>query len=124
MGTGSKDCLVSLVERKTGLLLIGTLGDRTTASLNRRVSQIIKRDEGAFQTITSDNGTEFHDYQRLEARTQALFYFARPYHSWERGSNENANGLLPAVPAKGHEQGRCQSVAMQRHRAQAQPTAT
>jgi transposase, IS30 family len=38
--------------------------------------------------------TEFHDYKRIEGRTQAAFYFARPYYSWERGSNENANGLI------------------------------
>jgi IS30 family transposase len=101
MGTGSKDCIVSMVERKTGLLFIGKLEDRTTASLNRRVIGMIKRHEGAFQTVTSDNGTEFHDYGHIEARTQALFYFARPYHSWERGSNENANGLIRQYLPKG-----------------------
>jgi IS30 family transposase len=101
MGAGSKDCIVSLVERKTGLLLSGKLKDRTTTSLNRRVVAIIKRHTGAFETITSDNGTEFHNYQCIEARTQALFYFARPYHSWERGSNENANGLIHQYLPKG-----------------------
>ena len=94
MGAGSKDCIVSLVERKTGLLLIGKLQDRTTASLNGRVIGIIESHGGRFETITSDNGTEFHNYQCIEARTKALFYFARPYHSWERGTNENANGLI------------------------------
>lgn len=94
IGTGSKDCIVSLVERKTGLLLIGKLADRTCDSLNRRVIRLINRHDGAFVSITSDNGTEFHNYQRIEARTKALFYFAQPYHSWERGSNENANGLI------------------------------
>ncbi len=101
IGTGSKDCIVSLVERKTGLLLIGKLKDRTTASLNRRVIRMIKRHAGAFATITSDNGTEFHHYQRIESCTKALFYFARPYHSWERGSNENANGLIRQYLPKG-----------------------
>jgi len=101
MGTGSKDCIVSLVERKTGLLLIGKLEDRTTDSLNRRVIGLINRHEGAFETITSDNGTEFHNYKYIEGRTQAVFYFARPYHSWERGSNENANGLIRQYLPKG-----------------------
>jgi len=101
MGGGSKDCIVSLVERKSGLLLIGKLADRTTASLNRRVIRLIQRDEGAFETVTADNGTEFHDYKGIEARTRALFYFARPYHSWERGSNENANGLIRQYLPKG-----------------------
>jgi IS30 family transposase len=80
MGSGSKDCIVSLVERKTGLVLIGKLEDRTTASLNRRVIRLIRRDKGVFETVTADNRTEFHDYQGIEARTQVLFYFARPYH--------------------------------------------
>lgn len=94
MGAGSQDCIVSLVERKTGLVLIGKLGDRTTDSLNRRVIRLITRSRAPFKTITADNGTEFHNYKGIEARTKAIFYFARPYHSWERGSNENANGLI------------------------------
>jgi IS30 family transposase len=116
MGPGSKDCIVSLVERKTGLLLIGKLEDRTTASLNRRVIGIIGRHRGAFETITSDNGTEFHHYELIEARTKATFYFARPYHSWERGSNENANGLIRQYLPKGTSmaglsQQQCNSIA-------------
>jgi IS30 family transposase len=101
MGTGGRDCIVTLVERKTGLLLIGKLADRTTNSLNRRVIGLINRHEGAFQTITSDNGTEFHNYKCIEGRTTTLFYFARPYHSWKRGSNENANGLIRQYLPKG-----------------------
>ena len=121
MGTGSKDCIVSLVERKTGLLLIGKLEDRTTASLNRRVIGMIKRHRGAFETITSDNGTEFHNYEGIEARTQALFYFARPYHSWERGSNENANGLIRQYQPKGTSmaglsQQQCNAIARKLNR--------
>jgi transposase, IS30 family len=117
MGTGSKDCIVSLVERRrSGYLLIGKLQDRTTASLNRRVLQIIERHEGVFQTITADNGTEFHNYQCIEARTKARFYFARPYHSWERGTNENANGLIRQYLPKGVSmaalsQHQCNSIA-------------
>jgi transposase, IS30 family len=118
MGAGSKDCIVTLVERKSGLLLIGKLEDRTTASLNRRVIRLISRHQGAFETITSDNGTEFHHYERIEARTKATFYFARPYHSWERGSNENANGLIRQYLPKGTSmaglsQQHCNSIARQ-----------
>jgi transposase, IS30 family len=101
IGTGSKHCIVSLVERKSGLLLIGKLEDRTTASLNRRVIHLINQHNGAFETITSDNGTEFHDDKRIEERTKAIFYFATPHHSWERGSNENANGLIRQYLPKG-----------------------
>ena len=44
--------------------------------------------------MTADNGTEFHSYAEIEAATGAVFYFATPHHSWERGTNENTNGLL------------------------------
>ena len=123
MGTGSRDCIVSLVERKTGLLLIGKLEDRTTASLNRRVIHLIRRHQGPFKTITSDNGTEFHDYKAIEERTKVTFYFATPYHSWERGSNENANGLIRQYLPKGKSmeglsQQQCNAIA---HRLNTRP---
>jgi IS30 family transposase len=116
MGTGSRDCIVSMVERKTGLVLIGKLSNRTTASLNRRVIHIINGDPGAFKTITADNGTEFHDYQGIEERTGATFCFAAPHHSWERGSNENANGLIrqylpKGVSMTGVSQHQCNAIA-------------
>ena len=101
MGAGSKDCVVTLVERKTGLVLIGKLKDRTAGSLSRRVIRLVRRHGGAFETMTADNGTEFHNYVRVERRTGVVFYFARPYHSWERGSNENANGLVRQYLPKG-----------------------
>jgi IS30 family transposase len=101
VGAVSKDCVVTLVERKTGLVLVGKLSDRTAEGLSRRVTRLIGRHAGRFETVTSDNGTEFHDYKRIEERTGATFYFARPYHSWERGSNENANGLLRQYLPKG-----------------------
>lgn len=94
VGGGAKDCVVTLVERKTGYAVIGKLADRSAGGMARRVTKLIRRHEGGFRTITSDNGTEFHDYAKIEDATSALFYFATPYHSWERGSNENFNGLL------------------------------
>ena len=45
-------------------------------------------------TITVDNGTENHAYKQLEATCDTRFYFATPHHSWERGTNENTNGLI------------------------------
>jgi IS30 family transposase len=116
LGAGSKDCIATLVERKTGLVIVGKLSDRTTASFNRRVIRLIRRHEGAFLTITADNGTELHGYERIEERTGVAFYFARPYHSWERGSNENANGLVRQYLPKGASmagltQQRCNAIA-------------
>jgi IS30 family transposase len=47
-----------------------------------------------FRTLTADNGTEFHSHLEIERKTGVRFYFATPYHSWERGTNENTNGLI------------------------------
>jgi transposase, IS30 family len=121
MGRGSKDCIVTLLERKSGFVLIGKLSDRTTASLNKRTLQLIKRDPNAFKTITADNGTEFHQYQRIEKTCSVKFYFANPYHSWERGSNENCNGLIRQYLPKGESmeklsQKQCDAIALQLNR--------
>jgi transposase, IS30 family len=101
MGTGSKDCILSLVERKTGLVLIGKLPSRTTAAVNACAINLIGTNAARFKTITADNGTEFHNYAEIESRTLATFYFATPYHSWERGTNENTNGLIRQYLRKG-----------------------
>ena len=93
MGTG-RPCVLSMVERKTGFLLLGQLHARTTAEVNRRTIQLIRTQPRPVRTITADNGTEFHQYTTVERATDARFYFAAPYHSWERGTNENTNGLL------------------------------
>lgn len=93
-GRGSSHCIVTLLERKTGYVMIGKLTDKSTASLNKKTISLIGRELLGFKTITSDNGTEFHQYQVIEERCGTKFYFANPYHSWERGSNENVNGLI------------------------------
>ena len=87
-------CVLSLVERKTGYLVIGKLRARTTAEVNHRATHLIQAQRRRVRTITVDNGTEFHDYAAIEQATAARFYFATPHHAWERGTNENTNGLI------------------------------
>lgn len=95
-------CVLSLVERKTGYLMLGQLGRRTSALVNRRARRLIRRQPHPVQTITVDNGTEFHEYAALERTTATRFYFATPHHAWERGTNENTNGLIRQYLPKGH----------------------
>jgi IS30 family transposase len=90
----SGDCVVTLVERKTGFVLIGKLPCRTKEHAIRVIVALIRRHPGRFKTITSDNGTEFHCYRAIEAATGVRFYFATPHHAWERGTSENTNGLI------------------------------
>ena len=92
--SGERDCLLTLVERSTGLALVMKLPHRTARAVNRAALHAIQTSGLPFTTITWDNGTEFHGYREVEAKTGATIYFARPHHPWERGTNENTNGLL------------------------------
>ena len=87
-------CVLSMVERKSGYVLLGQLAQRTSAFVNARARQLIRTQPRPVRTITVDNGTEFHDYAKLERATGARFYFATPHYAWERGTNENTNGLV------------------------------
>lgn len=87
-------CVFSMVERKSGYVLLGQLDQRTSAFVNARARRLIRRQSRPVRTITVDNGTEFHEYAALERATGTRFYFATPHHAWERGTNENTNGLL------------------------------
>jgi IS30 family transposase len=93
LGPG-RPCVLSLVERKTGYVVLGKLRARTTEEVNQRATALIEAQPRPVWTITADNGTEFHGYAAIEQVTPARFYFATPHHAWERGTNENTNGLL------------------------------
>lgn len=99
---GSKSCLVTLVERATNYVVIGYVEDRCMLTVNDRLEKLLKREADLpVRSITADNGIEFHAYKSIEKKAGVRFYFATPYHSWERGSNENANGLIRQyVPKK------------------------
>jgi len=94
IGHANKHCIVSLVDRKSGFVQIGKLNARTAEQTTQRTIDLINRQPTAFRTITADNGTEFHSYTQIERATGVRFYFATPHHSWERGTNENTNGLI------------------------------
>lgn len=94
MGGNRFECVLTLVERKTGLARLGKIRHRTAWETNCVLGRIISAEPELFKTITFDNGTEFHSYKHLESRFPITCYFAAPHHPWERGSNENFNGLL------------------------------
>lgn len=86
--------IVTLVERATGYLVMGKIERHAPADCTAKVIELIERHAGRVKTITADNGSEFHGYKDIEAATDVMFYFATPHHSWERGTNENTNGLI------------------------------
>lgn len=90
----SKGCLATFVERKTRFYLAFKIPDRTAKSMFSAIGQLLTLlPKEAFKTFTSDRGKEFACYPWVED-LGISFYFADAYASWQRGSNENANGLL------------------------------
>ncbi len=94
-------CVLTVVERRTGLLRLGALRRATKELTTRRTISLLSQEAHPVRTITADNGGEFHDYAKIEAGLKIDFYFATPHHAWERGSNENTNGLLRQYLPKG-----------------------
>jgi len=101
MGSDQRHCVLTLVERVTGYVVIKKLTARSKEQAARALSQALFELSNRCQTITLDNGTEFHDYAAVEAVHKVKFYFCTPYHSWERGTNENTNGLIRQYLPKG-----------------------
>ncbi|HDP54150.1 MAG TPA: IS30 family transposase, partial [Bacteroidetes bacterium] len=67
---------------------------RTSDAVYRATADLLKEEKEFLHTITGDNGNEIADHQKIAQELQIRFYFAKPYHSWERGANENRNGLI------------------------------
>jgi transposase, IS30 family len=116
VGASDQHCIVTLVERVTGATLIGKLRRRRAAAVNNRVIDLIQAHPGLFKTITVDNGPEFHGYEEIERATGVKIYFATPYASWKRGTNENTNGLIRQyIPKRASmkrlTQDRCDAIA-------------
>ena len=101
MGADQRHCVLTLVERATGYLVIKKLTARTKEQASAALAGTIMKLKPLIKTITLDNGTEFHDYKSVEEQFGVQFYFATPYHSWERGTNENTNGLIRQYLPKG-----------------------
>lgn len=103
---GSKNSgrLVTLVERKSGYLLAAIVPDGTMASFRDAAVQLLMQVPPKLRrSLTLDNGSEMNEFESIQKRTRATVYFATPYHSWERGTNENTNGLLRQFFPKGSE---------------------
>jgi len=94
-GNKQSGYLVTLVERKSGYALVGCIPQNTKESFRLCVEELLAPlPRHLKHSLTLDNGSEMADFEELEKHTGISIYFAHPYHSWERGSNENFNGLL------------------------------
>lgn len=94
VGARHKGGLLSLVERKSKLTRLRKLATKSAAEMKDRSIALLAPLATRVHTITVDNGKEFCDHELIAAGLQARIYFAHPYASWERGLNENTNGLV------------------------------
>lgn len=94
IGKDHKGAIVTINDRTTGVLKMAKLRSKNAQELALKVIALLQIWKPFLQTITSDNGKEFAEHKMIAEALNIKFYFARPYHSWERGSNENLNGLI------------------------------
>ncbi|MCG8427137.1 MAG: IS30 family transposase [Chromatiales bacterium] len=101
MGKGHKSALLTMVERKTLYTVIVRLTGKRADLLSEAALAGMKELKSKVKTITFDNGLEFSEHEKIARGLDAAVYFAHPYASWERGTNENTNGLIRQYFPKG-----------------------
>jgi IS30 family transposase len=94
IGAHHQGVLLSLVERKSRLCLIARLANKSAQEVERTTINLLDSIKEKVHTVTSDNGKEFAKHESIAKNLDAQFFFAHPYASWERGLNENTNGLI------------------------------
>jgi len=94
IGKSHRGAFVTLDERKSKLRLAMPVSSKKAREVTDAVVNLLKPFQRFVKTITFDNGKEFSFHEEISNKVECDTYFAKPYHSWERGQNENANGLL------------------------------
>jgi transposase, IS30 family len=94
VGKRHHQAIVTLTERKSRLALLRKVEQRTADQVSNAVIDLLKPVSDCLHTLTADNGKEFADHEKVARELKVDFFFAHPYAAWERGSNENMNGLI------------------------------
>lgn len=94
IGKGHSQALVSLTERKSKLSLLRKVERKTAEAVRKAIIALLLPLKIKVRTITADNGKEFAGHKQISESLKTRFFFAHPYSSWERGTNENTNGLI------------------------------
>jgi IS30 family transposase len=105
IGQNHRQAILSLGERKSKLCFLKKVERNTAQAVEQAIEELLLPVAGRVKTITSDNGREFANHQNIEKKLQATFYFAHPFAAWERGTNENTNGLVRQYFPKGSDFG-------------------
>ncbi|OBQ54909.1 transposase, partial [Tamlana sp. s12] len=102
IGKGQKSAIGTIVERKSRYTLIVKLKSRKADEVAKMFSKKLKQlNEKLRKSMTYDNGIEMAKHQYITQKTGMKIYFAHPYSSWERGTNENTNGIIRRDLPKG-----------------------
>jgi transposase, IS30 family len=103
IGKEHQKAIVTLVERVSKKTLIGQVGTKKADFVTGQIIRLLSEIKPYVLTITADNGSEFAHHEAVAAALETNIYFAHPYHSWERGLNENTNGLIRQYIPKGKD---------------------
>jgi len=103
IGKNHKQAIVSMTERTTRLNYLFKVQNKDAASVEFAIITMLRKSGLPIKTLTADNGREFANHESIARILETSFYFAHPYCSWERGSNENANGLVRQYFPKGSD---------------------
>jgi IS30 family transposase len=101
IGQNHKGALLTINDRVSSMVWIAKLNGKNAEDLAQKAIEVLSPYKEFMHTITGDNGKEFAEHKTISQSLNIDFYFARPYHSWERGANENTNGLIRQYFAKG-----------------------
>lgn len=94
LGSKHRDVMVTLTERRSRFVLVSKLKERTAQAVQSQICTLLLPMQDKVHTMTSDHGKEFAYHEQIAETLDLKFYFAHPYAAWERGTNENTNGLL------------------------------
>ncbi len=101
IGQNHKGAILTINDRVSKIVFIKKLQGKNAEELANKTIETLSMHINWIKTITGDNGKEFACHELISKNLNADFYFARPYHSWERGANENTNGLIRQYFPKG-----------------------
>ena len=100
LGPSHQGVLVTITERSSNYLLMQRVDDKSAAQTRRVIIGCLRQSGLPVHTLTLDNGTDFADHEQIAKVLNTQFYFAHPYHAWERGANEHDNKLSASTCPK------------------------
>lgn len=101
IGKHRKSVLVTINDRATGILKMDLVKEKTSSLVTQKIIELLTPWKHLLHTITADNGPEFTKFETIAENLDIEFFFAKPYQSWQRGSNENLNRLVRQYFPKG-----------------------